>query len=106
MSGEFSIGPEDELAYKFDFAPKTNGTGVKDWLSQGERISSWVLTMSSGMTPATGTLDDGGTSVGFMAIPTVESGDEWVDCAIVTDAEPPQKLKRRMRFKVSNSAGF
>lgn len=42
--------PDAVLDYVFDWAALTNGTGTSDWLESGETISSYVVTVGSGLT--------------------------------------------------------
>lgn len=103
MAQIYPISEGDDLGYRFDFAPKTNGRGKSDWLSPGEKIAMHTLTKSPGLTISDSRLDDNATSVVYMCQPAVSfSNYEWVLCKITSDADPPQIKNKRMRFKIGD----
>lgn len=53
----------DVLDYRFDFAPKTNGTGGSDWLEAGDTIDTWTVTAATGLTVDSSTREDANTSI-------------------------------------------
>jgi hypothetical protein len=42
--------PAAKLDYLFDWAPKTNDVGLSDWLEEGETISTYEVTVPTGLT--------------------------------------------------------
>jgi len=73
----------DKLDYKFDFAPLTNATKKSNWLQSGETISSYVLTVPTGVTIPADSLTDANTSVTIW-VDGDTAGTYEVECTITT----------------------
>lgn len=84
--------PSADLDYKFDWKGLTNGTvgATSDWLADGETISSFVITVATGITEGTGSKasakSDTDTSVTVWLSGGSDGSDYTVACKIVTSA--------------------
>lgn len=76
--------PSAVLDYKFDWASKTNNTGLTDWLSDGETILGYNVTVTSGITKVSDSLSDDGTSVVVWLSGGTDDSDYTVTCQIQT----------------------
>jgi len=65
MSEQYKKTVNEKLDYKFDFKPFTNGReGAKtDFLVSGETITSYILTVDTGITKDSDILEDTDTSI-------------------------------------------
>ena len=63
MARTFIKDPDAVLDYKWDWKALTNGTGLDDWLGEGETISSFNVIAPAGITLDSSTLTDSNTSV-------------------------------------------
>lgn len=84
--------PGADLDYKFDWRGLTNGTegATSDWLAAGETISSFVITVASGLTEGSGAKasakSDSDTSVTVWLSAGAHGNDYSVACKITTSA--------------------
>ena len=76
--------PNAKLDYKFDWAALTNGTGSSDWLASGETIASKTVTVTTGITKDSDSLDDSDTSVLVWLSGGTAGSDYEVTCHITT----------------------
>lgn len=76
--------PEAVLDYKFDWAPLDNNTGLSNWLSDGEKIVSYLVTVPEGLTKVSDNLADNDTSVVVWLSGGTSGVDYPVECRITT----------------------
>jgi hypothetical protein len=92
--------PDAVLDFAFDWKPKTNlVTGAtSDWLATGETISSYTVTVSSGITKASDSQASGKVTVWLSG----GTAGTWytVACKIVTSASRTDE--RTMQIQVKN----
>lgn len=86
MADPFTKDPNAVLDYKFDWKALTNGSGISDWLANGETISTKTITASSGITVDSSALTDSNTSVTVWLSGGSAGSDYTVACKIVTSA--------------------
>ena len=78
--------PGAVLDFKFDFKTNSNGRGFTDWLESGETITSFVMTVESGLTEDSSSITDSGTTVTVWLSGGVDGVEYSVACEIVTSA--------------------
>jgi hypothetical protein len=92
--------PDAVLDFAFDWKPKTNGVtnAASDWLATGETISSYTVTVSSGITKASDSQASGIVTVWLSG----GTAGTWytVACKIVTSAARTDE--RTMQIQVKN----
>lgn len=76
--------PSAKLDYIFDWAPQKNNRDLSDWLLVGETISSYTITVASGLTHISDSLIDSNTAVVVWLSGGVDLTDYTVSCKIVT----------------------
>ncbi len=98
MPSTFLKDPDAVLDYKFDWAALTNGSGDSDWLGSGETISTFTLTVDSGLTRDSEGKTDTNTSITFWLSGGTAGVDYAVACKIVTSDSRTDE--RTMKFQV------
>jgi len=78
--------PSAVLDYKFDWKPKTNGRGFKDWLTSGETISTITITASAGITVDSSSITDSSTTATVWLSGGTANTSYTIACKIVTSA--------------------
>lgn len=90
MPDRFIKDPDAVLDYVFDWAPQTNGRegADSDWLAadSGETITSYVMTVETGLIKDSDSLTDDDTSVTVWLSGGAEGQDYSVACKITTSA--------------------
>lgn len=76
--------PDAVLDYKFDWKAKTNGNGDSDWLASGETISSYEVTVDTGITNESDAKTDSDTSITVWLSGGTDEVDYEIACKIVT----------------------
>jgi len=82
MPNTFLKDPDATLDYQWDWAASTNSTGDTDWLASGETISSFTLTVPTGISVSTSSESSGAVTV-YLSGGTAGS-DYDVACKITT----------------------
>lgn len=89
MPKEFLKDPDAELDYKFDWS---------SWLASGESISTYVLTVPTGLTEATASSDSDSVTVWLSGGTAGETYGPT--CSIVTDSSPSRTDDRTVHIHV------
>lgn len=89
MPDTFLKDPNAQLDYKFEWS---------DWLESGEVISSYSVTVSTGLTKVTDSKTNTSVTV-WLSGGTVNTTYEVV-CRITTNSNPARTEDRTMTFKV------
>lgn len=89
MPSSFLKDPDSQLDYKFDWS---------SWLETDEVISSYVLTVPTGLTEVTSSNDNDSVTV-WLSGGTAGTTYEVV-CRITTNSNPARTEDRTMDFKV------
>jgi hypothetical protein len=84
MARTFVKDPDAVLDFRWDWRALTNGTGSSDWLADGETISSYTVTVPSGITLDSDSEADGAVTAWLSG--GVAGEDYDVTCSIVTSA--------------------
>jgi hypothetical protein len=97
--------PDATLDYKFDFAPLENGQDAdSNWLDRNsspvEQISSYVITVESGITVVKDALSDSNTSVTVWLSGGTVGSIYNVACKITTASSPQRIDERTIRIKI------
>ena len=86
MPSIFLKDPNAALDYKFDWKALTNGNGDSDWLDSDETISTYTITVGTGLTKDSDAKADTNTSVVVWLSGGTAGVDYEVACKIVTSA--------------------
>ena len=86
MPSIFLKDPNAVLDYKFDWAALTNDNGDSDWLASGETISTYTVTVGTGLTKDSDSKTDTNTSITVWLSAGTAGVDYEVACKIVTSA--------------------
>ena len=78
--------PDAVLDYKFDWKALTNGSGNSDWLASGETISTYEVTVDTGITKDSAAKADTDTSIVIWLSGGTDEVDYEVTVHIVTSA--------------------
>lgn len=76
--------PTSKLDYVFDWAPKSNNTGVSNWLKDGETIISYSVTVPTGLTKVSDNVDFNNTAIVIWLSGGTLLTDYDISCSIVT----------------------
>lgn len=93
---EWVHDPNAELDYKFDWKALTNGVdGARtDWLDTGETISTYTVTVATGITKVSDSKSDSDTSITVWIKGGTAGTDYDVTCQIVTsDGRTDERTK-------------
>lgn len=80
----FKKDPDEVLDYLFDFKALTNGNGTEDYLQSGETISTYTMTVDTGLTKDSDTKTNADTSVKVWLSGGTLGNSYNVECDIVT----------------------
>lgn len=77
--------PDAELDYLFDWAAKRNNNGLTNWLKEGESITSYTLTVPSGITKLAEALVYDNSAVQIWVSSGTDLIDYTIKCDIITN---------------------
>ena len=92
---------DDSIDYAFDFAPLTNEVpgAESDWLSSGETIVSYELTVDDGITLIKASITNSSTRV-TLWVSGGTAGDSYnIACKITTNTSPQRIIERTMTIQ-------
>ena len=95
--------PDAELDYTFDFAALTNGSGLKDYLQEGEQLASFEITVDDGVTMILAEMIHNNTAVIVWISGGILAEHYKIKCSFVTTSIPARKDDKTIILRMVNN---